>query len=129
MRLRVSGHEVVYRARWVVLATGGLHSGGIELSADWRVSETVFGLPLRGVPAPGEPRFVPEYFASQPLSRVGIAVGPGLLAEGTENVLVAGAALPGAEPWREGSGEGIALASAHAVAARVLEHEGAAAAV
>lgn len=129
VRLRVSGHEVVYRARWVVLATGGLHSGGIELSADWRVSETVFGLPLRGVPAPGEPRFVPEYFASQPLSRVGIAVGPGLLAEGTENVLVAGAALPGAEPWREGSGEGIALASAHAVAARVLEHEGAAAAV
>ena len=30
---------------------------------------------------------------------------------GPPNVLVAGAALPGAEPWREGSGEGIALSS------------------
>jgi anaerobic glycerol-3-phosphate dehydrogenase len=32
------------------------------------------------------------------------------------NVLVAGAALPGAIPWREGSGEGIALTSGYVAA-------------
>ena len=31
-------------------------------------------------------------------------------------MFVAGASLPGAEPWREGSGEGIALASGYRVA-------------
>lgn len=124
LRVRAAGRDVTYRARWVVLATGGVHSGGIELSGDWRATETVLDLPLRGAPAPGEPRFVPDYFVSQPLARVGVAVGRDLVAEGTENVLVAGAALPGAEPWREGSGEGVALASAHAVAARVREGEG-----
>jgi hypothetical protein len=38
---------------------------------------------------------------------------------------VAGAALPGAAPWREGSGEGIAISSGHFVAQAVLEREGA----
>ena len=47
-----------------------------------------------------------------------------LRAEGAENVLVAGASLPGAVPWREGSGEGIALASGHR-AAEVALAEGA----
>ena len=46
-----------------------------------------------------------------------------LRAEGAENVLVAGAALPGAVPWREGSGEGIALASGHRAAEVVLAQE------
>ena len=49
-------------------------------------------------------------------------------AEGTDNVLVAGAALPGAEPWREGSGEGIAITSGHRAAGLVLAEAGQAAA-
>ena len=48
-----------------------------------------------------------------------------LRAEGAENVLVAGAALPGAVPWREGSGEGIALASGSHAAQLVLARSGA----
>jgi anaerobic glycerol-3-phosphate dehydrogenase len=52
-----------------------------------------------------------------------VAVDADLRAEGAENVLVAGAALPGAVPWREGSGEGIALASGYRAAAVVLEAE------
>ena len=48
-----------------------------------------------------------------------------LRAEGAENVLVAGAALPGAVPWREGSGEGIALASGSRAAQMVLARAGA----
>jgi anaerobic glycerol-3-phosphate dehydrogenase len=58
---------------------------------------------------------------------MGVAVDSSLIAEGTENVLVAGASLPGAIPWREGSGEGISLSTGFAAARTVLEREGAAA--
>ena len=59
------------------------------------------------------------------MARVGVAVDAELRAEGAENVLVAGAALPGAVPWREGSGEGIALASGSHAAQIVLARSGA----
>jgi glycerol-3-phosphate dehydrogenase subunit B len=115
-----AGHDMRYHARWFVLATGGFASGAIALGSDWVTRETVLGLPLRGVPAPGEPRFVGDYLSEQPMARVGVAVDAALRAEGAENVLVAGAALPGAVPWREGSGEGIALSSGHRAAEVVL---------
>jgi glycerol-3-phosphate dehydrogenase subunit B len=124
LRAHTSGHDTTYRARWVVLATGGLASGAIELGADWRARETVLGLPLRGMPDAGEPRFDPNYFGEQPMARVGVAVDAALRPENIENAFVAGAALPGAAPWREGSGEGIALATGHFVAQSVLEREG-----
>jgi glycerol-3-phosphate dehydrogenase subunit B len=124
LRAAASGREVRYGARWVVLATGGFASGGIELGSDWMARETVLGLPLRGAPPPGEPRFSPDYFGEHPLARAGVAVDASLRPEGIANLLVAGAALPGAEPWREGSGEGIALASGLRVAELVLEQEG-----
>ena len=117
---RTSGHDTRYAAPSFVLAAGGFASGAIELDSSWATRERVFGLPLRGVPAAGEPRFVGEYLAEQPMSRVGVAVAPDLHAEGVENVLVAGAALPGAVPWREASGEGIALASGFHVAELAL---------
>jgi glycerol-3-phosphate dehydrogenase subunit B len=128
LRAHTSGHDHVYGARWVVLAAGGFTSGAIELGSDWQARDTVMGLPLRGVPGDGEPRYGGDYFASQPMARVGIAVDSSLLAEGTSNVLVAGSALPGAEPWREGSGEGIALSSGLHAARTVLDREGAPAA-
>lgn len=128
VRAHTSGHDHVYAARWVVLAAGGFTSGAIELGSDWQARETVLGLPLRGLPGEGEPRYGGDYFGSQPMARVGVAVDSSLLADGTSNVLVAGAALPGAEPWREGSGEGIALSSGLFAARTVLEREGATAA-
>ena len=79
------------------------------------------------MPAPNEPRFAADYFGPQPMSTVGVAVDSSLLAQGTENVFVAGAALPGAAPWREGSGEGIAISSGIFVAQAVLERAGASA--
>ena len=87
----------------------------------------MLGLKLRGVPAAGEPRFAADYLGSQPMATVGVAVDGELRAEGCENVLVAGAALPGAAPWREGSGEGLALASGSRAAEVVLSTERAAA--
>jgi glycerol-3-phosphate dehydrogenase subunit B len=125
---RASGHDHVYDARWIVLATGGVASGAIELGSDWVARETTLGLSLSGAPVEGSARFDPDYFAEQPLNRMGVAVNSSLIAEGTENVLVAGAALPGAIPWREGSGEGISLSSGFSAARTVLEREGATAA-
>jgi glycerol-3-phosphate dehydrogenase subunit B len=125
VRAHAAGHDVRYHARWFVLATGGFASGAIELGSDWVTRETVLGLPLRGAPGPDEVRFVGEYLAEQPMARVGVAVDSSLRAEGTENVLVAGAALPGAVPWQEGSGEGIAVSSGHRAAGLVLEAEAA----
>jgi glycerol-3-phosphate dehydrogenase subunit B len=120
VRARVSGGEMRYVADWIVLASGGFASGAIELDSRWSTHERVLDLPLRGLPSPGQPRFVPDYSAEQPMARVGVAVDRELRAEGCENVLVAGAALPGAAPWREGSGEGIALASGYHAARVVL---------
>lgn len=128
LRADTSGRETVFGARSVVLATGGFASGALALGSDWAVRETVLGLPLRGVPPAGSPRFRAEYFAEQPMARAGVAVDANLRAEGAENVFVVGAALPGAEPWREGSGEGISLTSGHRAAELVLAAEGVAAA-
>jgi glycerol-3-phosphate dehydrogenase subunit B len=125
VRAHAAGHDVRYHASWFVLATGGFASGAIELGSDWVVRDTVLGLPLRGVPGPDEQRFVGEYLAEQPMARAGIAVDGGLRAEGAENVLVAGASLPGAVPWQEGSGEGIAVSSGYRAAQVVLEAAGA----
>ena len=122
---RSAGHDAHYAAPWFVLAAGGFASGAIELDSRWATHERVLGLPLRGLPAPDAPRFVGDYLAEQPMARVGVAVDGELRAEGTENVVVAGAALPGAVPWREGSGEGIALASGSHAAQFVLSRSGA----
>ena len=120
-----AGHQARYAAPWFVLASGGFGSGAIELDSHWDTHERVFGLPLRGLPEPGQARFVGDYFAEQPMARVGVAVDSSLVAEGADNVVVAGAALPGAIPWREGSGEGIALASGSHAAQLVLARSGA----
>lgn len=111
-----AGHPTVYGADAFVLATGGFASGGIELDGGWETHERVLGLPLAGVPAAGEPRFGADYGAEQPMARVGVEVDGELRAAGAENVYVVGAALPGAVPWREGSGEGIAVSSGYRVA-------------
>jgi glycerol-3-phosphate dehydrogenase subunit B len=129
LHTHAGGRDTVYEAERVVLASGGFASGGLELDSDWQTHERALGLPLRGLPGPGEPRFRPDYFGEQPMARVGVAVDAEQRAEGTDNVLVAGAALPGAVPWREGSGEGIAITSGHRAAGLVLaEAEQAAAA-
>lgn len=113
---RAAGRDVNYAAPWFVLAAGGFASGAIELDSHWVTHERVLGLPLRGLPGTGEPRFAGEYLDEQPMARVGVAVDGDLHAEGVDNVVVAGAALPGAVPWREHSGEGIALATGYRAA-------------
>jgi glycerol-3-phosphate dehydrogenase subunit B len=126
---RAAGRMVEYRARWVVLATGGVASGGVEIDSRWRAREKVLGLPLAGVTEPGAPRFSPRYFDEHPFNAVGLAVDAGLrpVAPGAgrlcENVLVAGATLAGARPWKEKSGDGISLATGHRAAEIILEED------
>jgi glycerol-3-phosphate dehydrogenase subunit B len=120
LRVRVGLREERRGCDWVVLATGGFASGGLELDSRWAARETALGLPVAGVPAPGEPRFSPGYLDDHPIGRAGVAVGADLRPEGHENVLVAGATLAGAEPWREKSGDGISLATGHRAGELIL---------
>jgi glycerol-3-phosphate dehydrogenase subunit B len=126
---RAAGRMVEYRARWVVLATGGVASGGVELDSRWRARETVLGLPLADAPEPDAPRFSSRYFDDHPLNALGVAVDDRLrpvepgASRVCENVLVAGATLAGARPWREKSGDGISLATGHRAAEIILEED------
>jgi glycerol-3-phosphate dehydrogenase subunit B len=120
LRVRVGLREERHGADWVVLASGGFASGGLELDSNWAAREVALGLPVAGVPEPGADRFLPEYFDAHPMGRAGVAVDDQLRPEGYENVFVAGATLGGAEPWKEKSGDGISLATGHRAAELVL---------
>jgi glycerol-3-phosphate dehydrogenase subunit B len=126
VRTRLGLREERRGADWVVLATGGFASGGIVLDSHWTAHEVALDLPVTGVPGPGEERFRPEYFGEHPIGRAGVAVDNELRPLGAggerllENVLVAGATLAGAEPWREKSGDGISLATGYRAAELVL---------
>lgn len=130
VRATAAGRELTYRANWIVLATGGVASGGIELDSHWQARETALGLPLAGVPAANEPRFGADYFGEHAFSRAGVAVDERLRpvdaagARVVENVLVAGATLAGAQPWKEKSGDGVSLASGHRAAELIMEESG-----
>jgi glycerol-3-phosphate dehydrogenase subunit B len=126
---RAAGRVVEYRAKWFVLATGGVASGGVEIDSRWRPREKVLGLPLSGVTEPGETRFLPRYFDEHPFNAVGVAVDGGLRpvepggSRVAENVLVAGGTLAGARPWKEKSGDGISLATGFRAAEIILEED------
>jgi glycerol-3-phosphate dehydrogenase subunit B len=113
---------VSYPAQSVVLASGGFASGGLEIDSRGSTRETVFDLPLIGIPDGGRARFAPGYFDDQPLAGAGVAVDDRLRpvdAHGTPvygNLHAAGAIIGGAVPWKEKSGTGISVATGYAAA-------------
>lgn len=126
--VRGAAHRsTTYEARWFVLATGGFASGATVLDSHGEVRETVFGLPVAGVPASDLPRFLPGYLDDHPMARAGLAVDEHLRPLDDDrqpafgNLFAVGAALGGAEPWREQSGNGLALATGFAAASEILE--------
>jgi glycerol-3-phosphate dehydrogenase subunit B len=126
--MQAAARPTTQRARSFVLASGGLAAGGIRVDSYGEVKESVFDLDLAGMSAAnGRPRFVPTYLDEQPLDRVGVPVDDRLRPIDTdggvrfENLLVAGATLAGAVPWREGSGNGMSLATGYAAAEAILE--------
>ena len=104
---RVGLREERHGADWVVLATGGFASGGLELDSRWRRARPRSGCRVAGVPEPGEPRFAPGLLRRRSRWRARAWRSTASCARSTptgarvlENVLVAGATLAGAEPWR-----------------------------
>jgi glycerol-3-phosphate dehydrogenase subunit B len=126
LRTRVGLREERRSADWFVLATGGVASGGVELDSHWAAHETALDLPVAGAAGAAGERFRPGYFDEQPMARVGVAVDADLRPvdaggrRAAANVLVAGATLAGAAPWREKSGDGISLATGFRAAELVL---------
>jgi glycerol-3-phosphate dehydrogenase subunit B len=117
--------ETVYRAKHVILATGGLYGGGIISDHHGRLQETVFGLPLTGIPP------MAEWFAERllpgdhPIHYAGVAADSQMRPldeHGVmyENVRVAGRILTGYNGVREGSTEGVWIATAFAAVKSLL---------
>jgi len=125
-----SGRRRAYEARSFVFAPGGFESGALHLDSRGALRERALGLPLAGVPADGLPPFTPGYWDDQPVLAAGVAVDERMRpvdADGRvvhSNLHAAGAILAGATPWREKSGEGIAVASGVAAADAITEAAG-----
>ncbi|MDA8395099.1 MAG: anaerobic glycerol-3-phosphate dehydrogenase subunit GlpB [Candidatus Dormibacteraeota bacterium] len=120
VKVVTAAREVEIPADRFVLATGGIGTGGITVGPEGELREEVFGARVSRGGAPEEP--LVEYLATQPLDRLGVEVDDEQRPLGKtggalfENLWVAGAALAGAEPWREKSGEGISLATGYRAA-------------
>ena len=125
MRARVGLREVTYGADWVVLATGGFASGGLELSSSWQAREVALDLPVAGVPgrrsasAPTTSASSPPRAPAWPWT---VSCGPSTRpASGCwRTCWWSGATLAGAEPWREKSGDGISLTTGHRAAELIV---------
>jgi glycerol-3-phosphate dehydrogenase subunit B len=116
-----AAREQRHRARRWVLATGGVAGGGLRADHTGALRETALGLPVRAPASSAEwlaPRFLAE--EGHPVFRAGVAVDEALRpldAAGRlvySNVAVAGAALAGCDPIREGCLEGLAVATGFA---------------
>jgi glycerol-3-phosphate dehydrogenase subunit B len=126
--VREAARERALPADAVVLATGGFAAGGLELDSHGELRETVLGLPVAGPPE-GERGLSARHLDHQPLMAAGVRTGADgrpVDAEGAvvwENLWAAGAIVAGAQPWREKSGEGIAIAGGYRAADAILEAE------
>lgn len=127
LRASTAGRARTHAGDAFVFAPGGVESGAIAVDSFGRVRERALDLPLVGVPQDGAPLFDPNYWADHPVMRAGVAVDARMRpvdAEGRvvyANLHTAGGILAGAVPWREKSGEGIAIASGLAAAEAILE--------
>lgn len=125
VRIASAARQTARLCRWVVLATGGVASGGIEVDLAGDATETALGLPVHG-PAPGEPAFAPGYLGEHPIDTIGVRVDASLRPVGPDgtpvypNVRAAGAIIAGARPWKEKSGDGISLSTGYLAAEEIL---------
>ncbi|MCI0521738.1 MAG: anaerobic glycerol-3-phosphate dehydrogenase subunit A [Chloroflexi bacterium] len=108
-----------HRARYYLLATGGILGGGVQVHPDGYTQETALGLPLAQLSFEGR-GLMPEFLAPQghPLFSSGLAVDASFTPLDPQgepvynNLFAAGGALAGFDPLRERSLEGVALATA-----------------
>ena len=114
-----AGHPSTLAADAVVLATGGLQSGGIVMDDHQQMSEPVMGLPLGRRP---EQPFMADLFAPQPAYLAGVGVDAGMRPLDDDgrvvcgNVHAVGGLLAGSIRWSEMTSGGIDVGSAVAAA-------------
>ena len=127
LRVRVGLREERHGADWVVLASGGFASGGVELDSDWTARETALGLPVAGVPEPGEPAIraagtSPRIRWRAPAWPSTTGCGPSAPTASRCSRTCSSRARrsPGAEPWKEKCGDGLSLSTGHMAAELVL---------
>lgn len=123
-----AAREQRHEAAAYLLATGGLAGGGLRTDHAGRIAETALGLPVRA-PADRAAWFGATFGDAHPIHRAGVATGDDLRpldpasAPIYRNVVVAGAALAGADLIREGAYEGVALATGWRAAGTLLNAE------
>lgn len=115
-----------HRAEAFLLATGGILGGGFQSDHTGRIWETIFDLPLTA-PQGRAGWFRPEFLAPQghPVFQGGVAVDESFRparhgAPIYTNLWAAGSVLAHADPIRERSLEGIAIATASAAVDAIL---------
>jgi glycerol-3-phosphate dehydrogenase subunit B len=100
----------------VILATGGLVNGGLEIDDGGRLSESVFDLPVKAPQA--ERYFEPLLMGHHPIFEAGVRVNAAMQALDATyrpvyaNVMAVGGLLANADRIGEGSTQGIAIATA-----------------
>jgi glycerol-3-phosphate dehydrogenase subunit B len=128
LQLAAPGRQLWLPVRSVVLATGGLASGGLRLEPSG-VVEPVANLPVVQPPGPPEGWFRERFVGDQgqPVDLAGVRADASMRpldAEGrvvVENLFVAGGLLAGAERSLERSADGIACASGYVAGLRAAE--------
>jgi glycerol-3-phosphate dehydrogenase subunit B len=107
-----AGGATAYRASTFVLATGGLLGGGLQVQ-DRSLVEPIFGLPAEAPPAAGLPwaegALLPQ--GGHPFVRAGVRTDDQLRHVDLNNLYLCGRMLAGYDPYLEGSGGGVAVAS------------------
>lgn len=126
-----SARPLRHRADRFLLATGGVLGGGFSADAAGRFTEDVFGLPLTKPPdhsAWFRPTFLDE--RGQPIFHAGVEVNEShqpIDDSGRTiytNLWAAGGVLAHADPIRERSLEGLAIATGRAAALALVAHAG-----
>ncbi len=129
LELKAAGRRLRMPVRSVVLATGGMASGGLRLDPSGAVVEPAANLPVAQPPGPPERWFRERFLGGcgQPIDLAGVRADADMRpldADGRvvlENVFVAGGLLAGAERSLERSADGIACASGYVAGVQAAE--------
>ncbi len=113
-----SRRERLLRAEAVILATGGLFGGGLESNHKGEVWETIFNLPLEGPIGDRGKWFLPQLLPPKdrhPVHQIGVRADAHMrpIAGAPEGLYVCGRLLAGYDPLREGTSEGVAIATGY----------------
>ena len=122
LRIHGAGHDTVVPLDRLVLATGGLASGGLVVEGRGELREPVADLPVRQPEGPLEDWYREHLLGpAQPVATAGLRFDRRLHplneeGEPVENVFCCGGLLAGARRTQELSADGIAVASGHLAA-------------